>query len=174
MSVRNRSSTKSLLAKSGERSATHSDLDTSLAWPLCLDDRISFFTLVLLNIEGVFGSGKQNKFRFIGSHAKLDFLKHICSKQAPPDILCFTETKLSARIDSSEVELPGFSLHRRNRVGKGSGGIAIYTQHSLDASPFDLTSSPCSRFECATVKVTSRLKTYLFAYIYCLPSSSAS
>ena len=28
-----------------------------------------FFTLVLLNIEGVFGSGKQNKFRFTGSHA---------------------------------------------------------------------------------------------------------
>lgn len=58
-----------------------------------------------------------------GKLAELNILVSQCRNL---HILAFTETWLNNNITDSEVSLPGFSIHRSNRVDGLGGGIAVY------------------------------------------------
>lgn len=46
-------------------------------------------------------------------------------------VLGFSETFLNSTIPDAEVELPGYVLHRKDRVGKTGGGLAVYVADHL-------------------------------------------
>jgi exonuclease III len=125
------------------------------------------FTVVSLNIQDLI----PQKSRYDkGSYHKIDQLRQMCGQGATPEIICLTETKLSTKIDSSEVEIAGYNLLRKDRNRCG-GGVAIYYRDTLEVTALDLEQTPCSALECVAIKVTSRLKTMIFACFYRPPSS---
>lgn len=58
---------------------------------------------------------------------KMDYLKDISEDY---DLLCLTETHLDTNIPTSDVQIDGFSLYRKDRNFAG-GGILIYTSDLL-------------------------------------------
>ena len=146
---------------------------SQLSWPLSSNDMATNFTVVNLNVQGLLGSGCNNAQHSNGSYAKVDFLRHLCSSSATPDVICLSETKLSKIIDSAEIELPGYSVFRRYRNRHG-GGIAVHYLNTLDATPLDLSVSPCAPLKCVALKVMSRIKSFIFATYYRPPSSKAN
>ena len=88
------------------------------------------------------------------------------------DIICLTETKLCKYIDDSEIDIPGYSVFRKDRNRKG-GGIAIYHRDHLTVESLDLSSTPCADLECAAIKISSHLKAMIIACFYRPPKSKA-
>ena len=81
-----------------------------------------------------------------------------------PDIICITETKLDKSIDDSDIDIPNYCVHRRDKNHRG-GSVAIYYKDHLDAMPLVFTSRPCSMVECAAVKLTSWWKSIIIVNI---------
>jgi exonuclease III len=142
------------------------------SWPFTNADLTSYFTVVSLNIGSIFGNCHKTLCDSIGNFAKLDYLRHICCQTATPEMICLTETKLSNKIEDSEIYIDGYCVHRRDRNRQG-GGVAIYYRDDLNAVPLDLASMQCAAVEFAAIKVSSRLKTIIFACFYRPPSSKA-
>ena len=74
------------------------------SWPMGVDELKSFFMLVHLNIQDLLGSNKKTHAAH-NIHAKIDLLKQLYSQTVTPSIICLTKTKLSAHIDSSEIDI---------------------------------------------------------------------
>jgi hypothetical protein len=83
-------------------------------------------------------------------------------------IIALTETWLTSGHLDAEVLIPGFNLHRADRVGKTHGGAAIYVREDLAAIPI-LTYSNCG-VEAIALKVRE-LEAIVFA-VYRPPSST--
>ena len=68
--------------------------------------------------------------------------------QAKPDFICITESWLNNTIDSAQVEIDGYNLHRSDRTvasGKLSGGgLLMYYNSKLQCVPIE-TLSFCDR-----------------------------
>ena len=47
------------------------------------------------------------------------------------DILCLTETWLNQNILSAELEFPGYTILRKDRINRTGGGVAIYIKNTL-------------------------------------------
>ena len=63
---------------------------------------------------------------------KLDNLKLLMKNSTKNvDILTLSETWLNNNIDDSEVNIPGYSIVRRDRQGAMGGGVAIYFRDNL-------------------------------------------
>ena len=52
-----------------------------------------------------------------------------------PHIICVVETWLGSEINSSEIDIPGFKLYRKDRNRQG-GGILMYIADFMTVSPF--------------------------------------
>ena len=52
------------------------------------------------------------------------------------DVLVLTETHLLTSFTNNDLEIPGFSLFRRDRVGKKCGGVAIFCRPDLRPRAF--------------------------------------
>ena len=109
-------------------SATVPTSSVALLWLLNVDDMTSYCTVNNLNIQRLFVSVKAS-----GSHAKLDMLRQLCNTSSKLDIICISETKLGDCIDSSKMDIPEYSLHRRDPNRRG-GGVIMYYQSKLNAS----------------------------------------
>ena len=47
-------------------------------------------------------------------------------------IICFSETLLSDSVKNKEINLQGYTIHRRDRIGKLGGGLLIYSSKELN------------------------------------------
>ena len=62
-------------------------------------------------------------------YAKIEELR-LLVLESKPDIIALMETKLNDSICSSELNIPNYNLHRRDRTRNG-GGVAIYVNNQL-------------------------------------------
>ena len=83
------------------------------------------FSVVHLNIQGLFGQAAHLASRICDMSSKIDYLRFSCTTDAVPAIICLTKTKLSDKISHEEIRLPGYDVIRRDRNRK-EGGVAIY------------------------------------------------
>ena len=83
-----------------------------------------------------------------------------------PDIVCIVETWLSSDILDSEVCLPGYQLHRRDRNRHG-GGILVYVQNSYVSC---LLCTP-DNLELLTLSISSGTKKICLSLLYRPPNS---
>ena len=68
------------------------------------------------------------------------------------DVLCLSETWLSALTPTSYINLNGFYLaSRRDRQDRRGGGVAIFVRNHLIVSPLSLSSS--TNIECTGVQI---------------------
>ena len=93
------------------------------------------------------------------SDFKIDYLRHMCSQQVSPKLICLVVTKLCQKIDNSEADIAGYCMHRKDRNRRG-GGVMINYRDSLDVTQLKLQLNLCAAFESVAVKVTSRLKNH--------------
>ena len=85
--------------------------------------------ITFLNIQWLFGSYKMSHTDN-GSHSKLDTLHNVLRSQYPA-IMGISDTKLADSIDSSELDISGFDLFRKDRNRHG-GGVAFLSNSSLN------------------------------------------
>ncbi len=95
------------------------------------------------------------------------------------NVLCLTETWLNQSIDSLELAIPGYTLHRLDRghgiTGKGGGGLIIYTNSKYDFQHIDNWSVGNDDIEIMWVKLNLKLtRPTLVANIYRPPSGSVN
>lgn len=48
-----------------------------------------------------------------------------------PEVIIITETWLTSDVTDNEVNLPNFTMHRTDRLGRKGGGVAIYLHKRL-------------------------------------------
>ena len=89
------------------------------------------------------------------------------------DLLCITESWLTAEISDNILLFPGYrvfrkdrQLPRRNRSRVLGGGLVILLRESLDGAVLDIESRPDSRVESLWLSVTSRGRTATVGVIY--------
>ena len=84
-------------------------------------------SVIQLNIRGL--SSKVNDLKYLIDHVQLD---------GHPDILLLCETWLTKQ--SPLVNIPGYSIYRKDRNNKKGGGIAMLVSDHLSSRPsYDLT-----------------------------------
>ena len=111
-SSRPASTSSSPLSKLSAVSTSPTATQSLLSWPLSSHNLSSYFTVVNLNVQGLLSlSGQVTN---TGSYAKIDFLRNICCQLPSPDIIFFQETKLASHIDSTDIDLPLYTVHRRD------------------------------------------------------------
>ena len=149
-------------------SPTYSTVNTNIPYTLLDDDFMLIgnkISILHLNIQGLLGSFKSVSTD-VGSHSKLDFLRHMLIN-APPTIFCLSETKLSNKIDNSELSIAGYEVFRNDRTRNG-GGVAVYCRSTFNPSvlsfPPDLIST---KLESLTLKVSPPgFKPFIVCSIY--------
>ena len=103
------------------------------------------------------------------NHSKLDHLRDLLSPYNAP-IFCMTESKLSKYVCDDEINVPGYTIYRRDRNENG-GGVVIFCKNSLRSR--QITDIECS-LEVFTIKVNlSHVKAYVVCSAYRPPSSKA-
>ena len=67
---------------------------------------------------------------------KLHAIEHLAADLASydADIAVITETHFKAKHSDTVVGIENYVLHRRDRVGRGGGGVALYVRTSIQAS----------------------------------------
>lgn len=83
------------------------------------------FTVSHVNCRSLTSCGQANS----DGSTKLDKIYHL-AQTLSCDAICLTETWLDDTISNESIEVPGFSLHRRdiNRLG---GGVGIYIRKTI-------------------------------------------
>ena len=96
------------------------------------------------------------------------------------DIICYTETNLRTGTPDRLVSIPGYSVHRRDRIigrKKSGGGVAIYIIEDAHVSRLSVTTraGSTSHVESLWLKIqTGRRRSVTVACIYRPPSTSSS
>ena len=85
----------------------------------------------------------------------------IISKSESPHIILITETWWKP---TSIVNLPNYNVHRKDRLNKGGGGVAIYTHNSLNVCEIELISNTTS--EQIWVQLLTANEKILFGCMY--------
>ena len=67
------------------------------------------------------------------TNRKIDLLKYSAQFDNSRAVICQTETKLSKVIDDSEVNLPGYTVYRRDR-DRCEDGVAIYCRSDIKST----------------------------------------
>ena len=88
--------------------------------------------------------------------------------------MCLTETKLSDKISTAEISLPGYDVVRRDRNRRG-GGIAIYWRSSLSAYELHPLPASAANIECCVIELSQKGCSVLRVYcVYRPPCLSLS
>jgi exonuclease III len=102
-----------------------------------------------------------------------DVLVMLSQMDNKPNILGFSETFLSDKVQDSEVAIPGYSLHRRDRGDRKGGGIAVYISEHLPA--IRRPDLEHSQIEAVWLEVRPiGIKPMLVCHIYRSPSSQVN
>ena len=104
-------------------------------------------------------------------HSKIDYLRCSVRVNTAPDVIYQTETKLSNKIDSSEIALPSYDVIRRDR-NRWGGSVAIYWRSSLRAHVLELLSNSAANIECYVIEAD--LKQNCNVRIYCVYRSPST
>ena len=92
-------------------------------------------------------------------------------------IICFSETLLSDSVKNKEINLQGYTIHRRDRIGKlgtggGGGGLLIYSSKELNTIRRD--DLQMQEIEAIWIDpVNNYRQPLLIGYIYRPPNSRA-
>ena len=81
--------------------------------------------------------------------------------------IAVSETWLNPSIHSSEVEIPGYTLYRNDRVGKRGGGVGIYIRSDLQSKIIS-NSNPnyCRKPEYLLAEIVLEKKKILLGVVY--------
>ena len=103
---------------------------------------------------------------------KTDHL-HIFLHSNNIDILCVTETWLSADIDDNEIVIDGYYMCRKDRVFMEHGGIAIFIKEGIDYND-DVNLNDDNNVEALFIEINLPCtKPILLGTVYRQPSSNA-
>ena len=88
-------------------------------------------------------------------------------------IICFSETLLSDSVKNKEINLQGYTIHRRDRIGKlGGGGLLIYSSKELNTIRRD--DIEMQDIEAIWIELVNNYRQpLLIGYIYRPPNSRA-
>ena len=100
--------------------------------------------MIFLNIEGLY-RGK-DKWK------KINFLREI-SIDEEPILIILTETHLCDNIDDKEIDIPGYSIYRSDRINRIQGGVMIYIRKPLLIDETVLTKFSNGTCETLIVKI---------------------
>ena len=86
------------------------------------------------------------------------------------DLSCISinETRLCSSITDSEVEIPGYTVFRKDR-SRNAGGVAVYIKNDLSPSHIEINSPT----ECMYVKLSCDHRNIVFGSVYRPPSANA-
>jgi hypothetical protein len=148
-------------------------LDSCIASTPCFDGNWNFLpndlTIMHCNCQGLLGNVKQLNF---GYHNKIDYLRYLLQVPKAPPVVCLSETKLSSKILDCEINIPDYSLFRRDRNRNG-GGVAIFCRSSFN--PQLVADVNVSGIELVAIKIfPQRSRSMIIVCVYRPPSSSAS
>lgn len=89
------------------------------------------------------------------------------------DFLCLSETWLHENSLSAALEVPGFKLYRKDRVGSKGGGVMIYVKTGIQCN--DIAWANCIDLECIGLNLILSLQmSFVLIVIYRPPSSNIS
>ena len=102
---------------------------------------------------------------------KFSEIKYLLSTpESNTDILCLCETFLCSSVQNKELNIHGFTLNRKDRVGKSGGGILIYTSNKLNVIRRD--DLEIKLLEVMWIEVANvNQKPILIGYVYRPPNS---
>ena len=91
-----------------------------------------------------------------GHHCKLDCIRHLLSFDDSLAALGISETKLSNKVDDSEIRLKGYETFRKDRGKNEGGAVLIYCLKSLN--PRFTSDIHIPNIEFVAIKVTLSLQ----------------
>ena len=125
----------------------------------------SVFRVAHFNIQLGKGSPGQDAYR------KIDELRSFFSTNNAPHVLCLNEIWLSAKIDSSELNIANYSLFRKDRKGRCGGGVALYVNQELNHTLCNIDDARFGNLEVCTIKIQPlRARALIICCIYRPPS----
>ena len=131
-------------------------------------------SIVHLNVQGLLGQKKCKIAGVCDIQHKIDNLRYSTKDIGAPAILCLTEIKLSDKIATAEISLPGYDIVRRDR-NRGGGGVAIYWRSSLFAHELHPLSTSAANIECCVIELSQKQGSVLrVCYVYRPPRLSLS
>jgi len=87
------------------------------------------------------------------------------------DFLCLSETWLHENSPSAALEVPGFKLYRRDRVGSKGGGVMIYVKTTIQCK--EIAWADCMDLECIGLNlILAPQMSFVLIVIYRPPSSN--
>jgi hypothetical protein len=90
------------------------------------------------------------------------------------NIAVVSETHLKKKHADSFVEIAGYSLFRRDRLGRKGGGVAIYVHSSIAASKVELVPDLASLFETLWVRIEHNTGPTFIGALYHPPAPTSS
>ena|SRR6218665_248151 len=83
-------------------------------------------------------------------------------------IAIVSETKLKGKHSVEFSCLAGYRVHRRDRLGRGGGGVGIYVSEAYSSAVLNIT-GVSKTFELLLISVKSQIKTFLVGALYHQP-----
>ena len=106
-----------------------------------------------------------------GLRSKLDEIQEIAGS-VRPDVMCFTETWLTADINDCEISIPGFQCIRTDRQSGRGGGVILYHTTNLNAHLLDTFYNFDGSTEAMCCRVSGALKNATIGVVYRAPGST--
>jgi len=85
------------------------------------------------------------------------------------DVAAVTETLLSKAVDSTAIQIDGYTLHRNDRSGRRGGGIAVYVKERYNSSILSTANSHSGKLlghELVWLKISKNAQIYIFGLVY--------
>lgn len=134
--------------------STYNDITSDSA--LIIDDSLitNNFSIVHYNIQSILN--------------KVDILR---TELKTFDVLCFTETWLNQNTTNDCLDIEGFKLFRRDRLGDSHGGICVYTKSNIYSRRRQDLELP--DIECVWLELNIHHRKFLLGTFYRPPNSRA-
>ncbi len=94
---------------------------------------------------------------------KIDEIRYFAS-EAKVDLICITETWLKSHIDDNIINIGGYSLVRRDRIGVDHGGICTYIKTNINFTFLEDLQNP--NYEVLWLKLRQVLMTGIYCNIF--------
>ncbi|XP_070154026.1 uncharacterized protein [Polyergus mexicanus] len=103
--------------------------------------------------------------------AHKDEIQHQIMKKVNPAFIALSETRLTAEIEDSEVNVPGYSIIRCDAENRNTGGVVLYIRDDVKYE-IVLLKKLESNCWCAAIEVKEKLYRGIIMVIYHSPSAS--
>lgn len=103
--------------------------------------------------------------------AHKDEIQHQIMKKINPAFIALSETRLTAEIEDSEVNVPGYSIIRCDAENRNTGGVVLYIRDDVKYE-IVLVKKLESNCWCAAIEVKEKLYRGIIMVIYHSPSAS--